>query len=107
MTCDDPNKQSCVGTNTPPADDPNHTKSDCGGAGIDQLREIVAADLYLRYAPISTAIRYLHKGDRFHVLYDNKKGWVFGEVTLSTCPALTPVGARGWVENNPAYFKVL
>lgn len=107
MTCDDPLKQSCVATNTPPADDPNHAKSDCGGAGLDQLREIVAEDLYLRYAPFSTAIRYLHKGDRFNVLYDNKKGWVFGEVTQTTCPLLTPAGSRGWVENNPGYFKVL
>ncbi len=102
MACNGAN--TCAVGNPVDPNDPNNTLSDCGGAGVNISRSIKAQDLYIRFAPFSTAMRYLHQNDKIKVLYDNKKGWVFMEVTSTTCPALTPVGARGWIENKPEYF---
>jgi hypothetical protein len=90
IACD--GQKSCAATNGP-----NDGTGDCGGHTTDVARTVSATDAYLRYAPSSTALRYLHQGDQVQVLYDNEQGWFFVEVTSSTCPSLSPNGSRGWV----------
>jgi hypothetical protein len=90
LVCD--GTQSCAAAN-----DPNAGTSDCGGHTTNVTRTVSATDLYLRYAPGSTALRYLHQGDQVQVLYDNQQGWFFIQVTATTCPALSPDGSRGWL----------
>lgn len=82
------------------ANDPDDGNDKCGGETRNDTKTVIAQDMYLRYAPGSTAIRYLHYGDVVKVLYDNHEGWVFVEVTSGTCPLLTPNGSRGWCEKN-------
>lgn len=84
----------------------NDGANDCGGSGKNEDRTVAVDDLYLRYAPQSTAYHYLHNNDKVHVLYANAGGqWLFVEVTGTTCPALTPNGTRGWVLNMGNYWK--
>ena len=87
--------QTCASTNGP-----NDGANDCGGKTMNVTKTVSATDMYLRYAPLSTAVRYLHKGDQVKVLYDNLKGWSFVEVSGTTCPVLTPNGVRGWCETS-------
>jgi hypothetical protein len=82
------------------ANGPNDGSGDCGGKTMNVSRTVKSDDMYLRYAPLSTAVRYLHKGDVVKVLYDNLKGWSFVEVTGTTCPVLTPNGSRGWCQTS-------
>jgi hypothetical protein len=90
--------QSCTAVNGT-----SDGKDDCGGKRVSIARTVSATDMYLRYAPFSTSMRYLHKGDKVKVMYDNLKGWSFVQVTYSTCPGLTPVGSRGWCQTE--YLK--
>ncbi len=90
---------SCNGaTSCKAANGSNDGKSDCGGKTLNVVKTVSAQDMYLRYAPLSTPTRYLHQGDKVKVLYDNLKGWSFVHVLESSCPELTPVGARGWCQ---------
>ena len=78
---------------------------ECGGhcdgrplAGVRRIAgsaEVRAHDLYLRYAPGSTAYRYLVSGDQVRLLVDwHARRWFGVEVRRAKWAAR---GARGWV----------
>jgi len=74
----------------------------CDGRPLTGVRpvsgsaEVAARDLYLRYAPGSTAFRYLVGGDRVRLLVEWRAAdhWLGVEVAQARW---TPRGARGWV----------
>lgn len=75
----------------------------CGGHGdgrpVSGLREasgrrvVDAREVYLRWAPQSTAFRYLVRGDRVRELV-RRPGWVGVEIQAARW---APKGARGWI----------
>lgn len=67
----------------------------CGGYTMNHnLRVVKTEEVYVRYAPQSTAFHFLLKGDHFKEMYASPMGYRCGEVTQSeSCP----VGTRGWV----------
>lgn len=86
--------------------DPASCGGHCDGRPVDAFsvtsgEAIVAArDVYLRYAPGSTAFRYLVRGDRVRRLVDGRgdhRGWVGVEVRRARW---TPTGRRGWVRSS-------
>jgi hypothetical protein len=83
--------------------DPNSCGGHCDGSPVTAFvaasgeASIDARDVYLRYAPGSTAFRYLTQGDRVLRLASARgahAGWVGVEVRRSRW---TPTGARGWL----------
>lgn len=95
-------RSGCEGRNTcASANPPGQGDHDCGGMrDTDRpLREVNAVVLPVYYAPGYTPKRYLHRGDRVHVLYRNPDGWVF--VTTEDAPRPecgTFSEGAGWVE---------
>ncbi|XXF77173.1 hypothetical protein P2318_29585 [Myxococcaceae bacterium GXIMD 01537] len=69
---------------------------DCGGSTMNVTRWVSVEDSHLRFAPLSTSIRYLFKCDKVQLLY-SANGWGFVELTASTHPGFSPVGSRGWL----------
>lgn len=67
----------------------------CSGQILEhRVRVIKAEEVYVRYAPQSTAYHFLLKDDHFKEFYASPMGFRCGEVTRSeSCP----VGTRGWV----------
>lgn len=100
--CDGVN--SCLAANPINPKDPNNSNSDCGGFPISANRTVALPDLALNAAPGANPTHYLHQNDQVKILYFNKNGWVFVELKVSNCPLLTPVGLRGWVDDNPDNF---
>lgn len=83
--------------------DPRSCGGHCDGRAVDGFvassgEAIIAArDVYLRYAPGSTAFRYLVRGDRVRRLVNGRgadRGWTGIEVRSARW---TPTGTRGWL----------
>lgn len=70
----------------------------CRGIVIkkNKRRVVRSEDVYLRYAPKSTAFWYLHKGDVVDAHFHHIKGWTCVEVVRSSAGA--PAGTKGWVQ---------
>jgi hypothetical protein len=73
----------------------------CDGRALTDVRpasgsaEVTARDLYLRYAPGSTAYRYLMSGDQVRLLARARRSrWLGVEIRRAEW---APRGARGWV----------
>jgi hypothetical protein len=86
--------------------DPSSCGGHCDGRPVTTFARasgevtVGARDLYLRYAPGSTAFRYLVRGDRVRRLVDGRgdnAGWAGVEVRSAPW---TPAGARGWVRRS-------
>lgn len=69
---------------------------DCGGSTMNVTRWVGVEDSHLRFAPLSTSVRYLFKCDKVQLLY-SANGWGFVELSASTHPGFSPVGSRGWL----------
>ncbi len=67
-----------------------------GVRAVSGLADVTARDLYLRYAPRSTAYRYLVDGDQLRLLaaWRSAPAWLAVEVRRARW---TPRGSRGWV----------
>ncbi len=89
------------------ADFDRRSPSGCGGhcdgraltefAPASGVASVDARDVYLRYAPGSTAFRYLVDGDRVRLLAEGRAdyaGWTGVEVRHAAWAA---AGARGWL----------
>jgi hypothetical protein len=83
--------------------DPNSCGGHCDGRPVTAFEPatgeavVTARDLYLRYAPGSTAFRYLIRGDRVRRLVYGRgdhAGWVGVEIRRARW---TATGARGWL----------
>jgi hypothetical protein len=70
--------------------------NDCGGSTSNVTRYINVQDSHLRFAPLSTSLRYLFMCDRVTLLY-SANGWGFVDVTAATHPGFSPAGSRGWL----------
>lgn len=69
---------------------------DCGGSTSSVTRYINVDDSHLRFAPLSTSIRYLFRCDKVTLLY-SANGWGFVDLTATTHPGFNPTGSRGWL----------
>lgn len=80
--------------------DPARRGSDTSCRGVvvkePKRRVVKSQDVYLRYAPKSTAFWYLHEGDVVLANFHHIKGWTCVEVVRSS--ADVPVGTKGWVQ---------
>lgn len=83
--------------------DPNSCGGHCDGSPVTAVRAVSgeavvdAQDVYLRYAPGSTAFRYLVRGDRIRRLVggvDTHAAWVGVEVQQALWAS---TGTRGWL----------
>lgn len=70
----------------------------CRGIAVrgNKRRVVRVQDVYLRYAPKSTAFWYLLEGDVVDALFHHIKGWTCVRVDRSRGGA--PEGTRGWVQ---------
>lgn len=70
----------------------------CRGVVVkgNKRRVVRVEDVYLRYAPKSTAFWYLHRSDIVNAHFHHIKGWTCVEVVRSSAGA--PAGTRGWVQ---------
>jgi hypothetical protein len=83
--------------------DPSSCAGHCDGRPVSAFAQtsgdagVVASDVYLRYAPGSTAFRYLVRGDLVRRLVEGRgehAGWTGVEVRRARW---TATGARGWL----------
>jgi hypothetical protein len=103
MPCDGVN--TCAAANPIDPNDPDNSDTECGGFPISLVRTIAAPYVPMYAAPGSTPVQYVHAGDEVKVNYFTKFGWYFVELKSSTCPSLSPVGLRGWLENKAENFE--
>lgn len=81
--------------------DPASCGGHCDGRPLTGVRDasgrrvVDAREVYLRYAPQSTAFRYLVRGDEVRELIRNRqRNWVGVEIQSAR---FAPKGARGWI----------
>ena len=71
--------------------------SSCVGSKSDRVRTIASAEVYIRYAPQSSPLGYLRRGDRVRECFRGNRNYLCVEVLSSKT---APNGTRGWIIYN-------